>query len=343
MKKRGKTKRKKRVLIALGVIAIIVIVGGFMFFPPMKKVPVTGKYTVATRDSFYQYKEKIETYEGDNGLRELPITFYYPEEVTQEKSCPLVVFSHGSTGVRSSNETLYRELTSLGYVVCTIDHPYQCVSTRLSNGKKVKLSMEFMKELQKEDPKKNKKQSVKNFKKWMEIRTGDINTVLDGIIANERNDVKDIVALIDKDRICVMGHSLGGSAALGIGRQRSDIKAVIALESAFLDDIKGVDDQNNFIFEEGDYPVPVLNIYSDASWSHLKEWSQYAENVKLLGQESKTVRNLHISGVGHIGLTDLSMTSPLLTKILDGGMKNAPQDTLKRINEVCVEFLGDVL
>ncbi len=41
-------------------------------------------------------------------------------------------------------------------------------------------------------------------------------------------------------RIGVMGHSLGGSAALCIGRQRPDVQAVLALESPFMCDIEGV-------------------------------------------------------------------------------------------------------
>jgi hypothetical protein len=44
-----------------------------------------------------------------------------------------------------------------------------------------------------------------------------------------------------------MGHSLGGSAVLGIGRQRADIHIVIALEAPFLYDIVGVD-EGKFIF-----------------------------------------------------------------------------------------------
>ena len=68
-----------------------------------------------------------------------------------------------------------------------------------------------------------------------------------------------------------MGHSLGGSDALGIGRTRDDVGVVIALESPFLCGTVGVD-SGEFVWNEETYPIPVLNIYSNSSWGHLDEW-----------------------------------------------------------------------
>ncbi len=150
--------------------------------------------------------------------------------------------------------------------------------------------------------------------------------------------------MIDTSRICVMGHSLGGSVALGVGRQRDDISAVISLEAPFLCDIQDVDADGNFIFEQAMYPVPVLNVYSDASWGHLREWKQYEENVRLLDMESDDIQNVYLSGIGHLSLTDLSLSSPFLTFVFDGfKTNNAPQETLKKINEICLKFLDSHL
>ena len=44
-----------------------------------------------------------------------------------------------------------------------------------------------------------------------------------------------------------MGHSLGGAATLGIGRQRSSVRAVIALEATFMYDIVGMPN-DRFVF-----------------------------------------------------------------------------------------------
>lgn len=323
-------------------LVLLVCTGWLLLFPKVTPLETTGTYQVKREDCFYADASRLEAYANDGSFRELPISFWYSAEVPEPRSCPLVVFSHGSFGVKESNETLYRELASHGYVVCSIDHTYHSFSSKLSNGKTIRVSGDYMKELASDSPQDKPEQSLQHFGKWMELRTGDINFVLDTVIerVSEENGGLSVYGLIDPSRICVMGHSLGGAAALGIGRQRDDITAVIALESPFLCDIQGADADGNFIFEESEYPVPVLNIYSDASWAHLREWKQYAENARLLDTESDDVQNMYLSGVGHIALTDLSLSSPFLTFILDGfKTSDAPQETLKKINEACLEFL----
>ena len=140
-----------------------------------------------------------------------------------------------------------------------------------------------------------------------------------------------------------MGHSLGGSAALGIGRVRHDVGAVLALEAPFMYDIKGVQ-SDQFIFTDDAYPVPVLNVYSDSSWVHLNEWTQYAENYRLLSSPDASTVNVHISGAGHLDLTDLALTSPILTRILNGQKSSRDsRDSLTVINHVSLNFFDAYL
>lgn len=323
-------------------LVLLPCTGWLLLFPKVTPIETTGEYQIKREDCFYTDTSRLETYANDGSYRELPVSFWYPAEYEKLQSCPLVLFSHGSFGMKDSNETLYRELASHGYVVCSIDHTYQCFSTKLSNGKVVRVSGDFMKEIAADNPQDKPEQSLLHFEKWMNIRTGDINFVLDTIIgkASEKNSGISVYRLIDVSRICVMGHSLGGSAALGTGRQREDIMAVISLEAPFLCDIQGVDADGNFIFEPSEYPVPVLNVYSDASWEHLREWKQYEENAQLLDMKSDDIQNVYFSGIGHFSLTDLSLSSPFLTFVFDGFKTNkAPQETLKKINEICLAFL----
>lgn len=140
------------------------------------------------------------------------------------------------------------------------------------------------------------------------------------------------------ERMAGMGHSLGGSAALTMPRQRNDIAAVIALESPFLYDIVGVEN-NDFVWLDEAYPVPVLNIYSDASWNHLSEWTQYARNDELLSSPQTKAINLHLSGAGHFSLTDLPLASPLLVRLLEGGEGTRDSaEYLKDLNRACLAF-----
>lgn len=201
-----------------------------------------------------------------------------------------------------------------------------------------------MQELFAEDPQSDIQQSYEYYQKWMKIRTDDINFVIDYIMTEVENNNADMVyKLVDSAKIGVMGHSLGGSAALGIGRMRDDVTAVIALESPFMFDIEGIENEQ-FVFTDKIYPVPLLNVYSDSSWGILGERPQYAANYRMLFDTDATGFNVYISGVGHLALTDFALTSPFLTRILDG--KKPTTETvycLKTINKICLEFFNSYL
>jgi len=49
---------------------------------------------------------------------------------------------------------------------------------------------------------------------------------------------------------------------------------------------------------------------------------------------------MHLAGVGHFGLTDLALTSPLVTRLLDGqGSTRHPRSALIAVNEVTLDFV----
>lgn len=195
-----------------------------------------------------------------------------------------------------------------------------------------------------EDAKTNKQQSYEYYQKWMKIRTEDIKFVINNILGQSKNYNSDTVyKLVDTRKIGVMGHSLGGSAALGIGRMRKDVSAVISLEAPFMCDIKGVKN-DEFIYNDDVYPVPVLNVYADSLWSRISQLPQYVENYKLLSDAKATAFNVHISGVGHLSLTDFAITSPILTDLINGQISTTDtQYCLKTINKVCLEFFDSYL
>ncbi len=62
------------------------------------------------------------------GNRQVNVEFWYPSDGGGKY--PLVVFSHGALGIKTSNTSTFIELASHGYVVCSIDHPYQALFTR---------------------------------------------------------------------------------------------------------------------------------------------------------------------------------------------------------------------
>jgi len=333
-------RRTRIILRSVGMSALILIASlPAIVFPEYNPLPTTGEYQIRSEVKYFTDESRMETYNKQGGARTLTVEFWYPENAGGR--FPLVVFSHGAFGIRASNETLFQELASHGYVVCSIDHTYHCLYTTDANGKSLRSDGGYMSELRGENAKQDKQNSLELYKKWMDIRVADINFVIDAVAAYTRSDPSDkLYGLINIEKIGVIGHSLGGSAALGIGRLRSDIGAVIALEAPFLYDILGVEN-DLFVFENAEYPVPVLNVYSDSSWTHLAQWPQYAQNVRMLSGQNKNAYSVHIEGTGHLSLTDLSLSSPVLTRILNGHSSSVtPEDCLTQLNEICLSFFN---
>lgn len=308
-----------------------------LLFPEYELPAPTGKFAVASVQYTFVDEERVEDYPGLGGNRKLSVECWHPENV--DGKYPLVVFSHGGIGTKRSNVSLFRELASHGYIVCSTDHPYHSFRTEDDEGNATFLSMDYLLELLQEDAKTDKRRSFEYYQKWMRVRTSDINLVLDTILKNASDSMGGVYDLVDAERLGVMGHSLGGSAALGIPRQRDDIDAVIALESPFLYDI--VDVENDaFVFNQQAYPVPVLNIYSDSSWEHLSEWAQYARNYDFFSAPQTTAFNLHIGGAGHFSMTDLVLFSPTLVTMLEGREGTWERaEYLQEVNRACLDFL----
>ena len=111
---------------------------------------------------------------------------WYPQNAAGRY--PLIIFSHGATGIKSSNQSLFRELTSHGYVVSSIDHPYHSLYTTSEGGHTTWIDMGYLQELKAEDARSDKQQSYAYYQKWMKLRTDDINFVLDYTLAEAKRD-----------------------------------------------------------------------------------------------------------------------------------------------------------
>lgn len=337
--------RSRRIILWFFTVSLLIIVGaalGFrLVFPRHEPIPTTGRYAVSSALYTFTDENRIERYSSSGEFRKVNVEFYFPDSAGGV--FPMVIFSHGALGIRSSNLSLYRELASHGYVVGALDHPYQAFWTQDDQGKLTLINLDYMSDLQREDAKTDKAQSFAYYQDWMKIRMDDIHLVLDTALQKAANDQPGVFGLIDTETIGVMGHSLGGSAALGIGRQRVDIKAVIALEAPFLYDIQGVEN-DEFMFINTAYLTPVLNIYSDDSWEYLSEWAQYARNDALLSDTSGMAFNVHIDGAGHLALTDLALSSPFLVRLLDHTpTTRGSEEVLGIINRLSLEFFNDFL
>ncbi|MEL7609718.1 MAG: alpha/beta hydrolase [Bacillota bacterium] len=339
-------KRMKGSVKALSIVGSFVLIAAtfcLWAFPSWEFPEITGPYEVAGAVSTYTDERRVETYEEDGSARWLNVAFWYPKNYSGDKNtCPIIVFSHGSFGVKQSNESLYRELASHGYVVCAIDHTYQCVGTTGPDGKTVPLDNDYRKQVMSasDSDEKSREQLYAYFTEWMSVRMGDIDFVLDTIIARSAADdtgAGGAYLLMDTSRIGVMGHSIGGSAALGIGRTRGDVGAVIALEAPFMYDVSGVEN-GNLVFRDPAYPVPLLSVYTDSSWGIIDDSPQYAQNKAIRNDRSDTTYDLYVKNAGHMTLTDLAYSMPPLCLMFGQNIFLDAGDYVQKLNRIYLEF-----
>jgi len=338
-------KSAKAILSACSAILISLLI--YIWFNPVWEYPeASGMYGVGTASVTYTDEKRIESYRDDGSCRWLNIEFWYPEDYDgDEHACPLVLFSHGSLGIKESNETLYREFASHGYVVCAIDHTYQCLNTAAPDGSNVKIDQTYMKQiLSSGDSSPEKRYELyEYFKEWMGVRTADINFILDTIIHNlsiESTSENGVYRLIDASNIGLIGHSLGGSAVLGVARTRDDISGVISLEAPFMCDVAGVDGKGNFIWNYDPYTVPVLNVYTDSSWDILPSSPQYAANKNMLDDDSASTYDIHVPGAGHMTLTDLAFDKPPLCLLFGQKLFFDVDECTSALNHTYLEFFN---
>jgi dienelactone hydrolase len=256
------------------------------------------------------------------------VEFWYPADTGPDGSekYPLVVFSPGSFGIKTSNTSTFMELASNGYVVCSIDHPYHALFTVGADGHLVTMDPTFYQEVV--DVNNGKFDEATAFeleKKWMQLQTADINFVLNTVLAQAQDNQADAVyQLIDPEKIGLMGHSLGGESSAEVARERNDIGAVINLDAdlggEYMSYVNG-----KYVLNDTVYPVPILSILSD---SMVRLISAIPEASKVVAVEhvsasAPNAYEVHIAGTDHQSLTDLPLVSPLLVSVMTSSVKKA--------------------
>ena len=328
-----------------------------LVFPQHRLPRVTGNHAVATANYTYIDKSRIETFTNTGENRKVNVEFWYPADAGQlvdgSKKYPLVVFSPGSFGTKTSNTSSFMELASNGYVVCSIDHPYHALFTVGAYGHLVTMDPGFYQEVV--DVNNGKYDEATAFqleKKWMQLQTADINFVLDTVLTNAQDNQAEVVyQLIDPGKIGLMGHSLGGESSAQVARERNGIGAVVNLDAdlggEYVDYVNG-----KYVLNDSVYPVPILTVLSD-SMVRLISAIPDAKDVVAVEHVSASAPNayeVHIAGTDHQSLTDLPLVSPLLVYVMTSSVKKAgggetadKYDVIEKMNGLVLTFFNAYL
>ncbi|WP_255508038.1 alpha/beta hydrolase [Lysinibacillus sp. BW-2-10] len=337
-----KTFRIVRNFIAMTLL-IVLAFAPVLLFPQYKMAKVTGDYDIATATYTYVDENRTEEFSDTEQKRFVNVQFWYPE--TNSGSYPLVVFSHGANGVKASNTSTFKELASHGYVVCSIDHTYHSFFTASNDGSITMANKDYLSEISnanKEDFY-TREELHGLIQKWMTLRTDDINFVIDTILSKSKKENAPVYKLINTDLIGVFGHSMGAAASVGIGGERNDVKAVVNIDGPLFSELVYDQESDNFISNNKEYSTPLLNIYSDDVWEQLKSNSTYAAN-NTIEKNGKEVYSVHFQGAKHLSFTDLSLVSPILATVLQGGKASIDKyECIEKENELIVKFFDHTL
>lgn len=327
------------------LLLVCVVITPALIFPQYRLPRMTGKHQVDTVKYTYTDASRVETFTNTGGNRKVNVEFWYPRDTGERY--PLVVFSHGAFGMKNSNTSTFMELASNGYVVCSIDHPYHSLFTSGSDGHMITVDQSFMQEiLGVNNGKYNEEEIFKLTYKWMNVRTADVNFVLNTIIQHAKNGSSEVVyQRIDPGKIGLMGHSLGAVASAQVARERNDIDAVINLDADLYGEYLNYVD-GKYVLNDKTYPVPILTFYSDDLAQRIAAIPNANEiiAVKHISATAPNAYEVHLAGTNHMSFTDLPLVSPFLVSVINssvhigGGHAADKYYIIEKMNDIVLQF-----
>ena len=337
-------------ILFLGVFLIPAVV-----FTGYNGLPVSGPHTVGETSAILIDRSRTDPFEQDGSSREVPVHFYYPEDADEGERFPLIVFSHGAFGYYQSNTSTYMELASNGYVVAALDHPHHAFFTQDTDGKMVLVDSDFINTAMTLNNISDRQEQYALYTQWMALRTGDMNYAVDAVKVAVENGTPDenwfysdrdgekilsLLRVTDTSEIGLMGHSMGGATSVELGRERSDVAAVVDLDGTMLGEYQGVEN-GELLVRDDPYTVPVLDFNNWESYNDNEEYRAQGypyPNVEVIDHAVDGF-SIGIRDSKHMDFTDLPLLSPILGNLLGSGERNT-EEIMTIVNSLVLQFFN---
>jgi dienelactone hydrolase len=306
----------------------------------------TGPGPVGTRVTHLVDFTRNDPFLANGTKRELLVRFWYPASLTQgcdlaqytsprvwsyfsllaaiplpevrTNSCmeapitdgahPVVVFTHGYTGTFTDYTFIFEDLASRGYVVASVDHTYEATAVDFPDGRFVQsvLGSHLANTWRMDD---------QSLSLALSVRSQDLKFVANELERLNAAADSPFFGKLDTSHIGLMGHSLGGQAALSGIEQDTRFQAGVLIDGMLTEAPAAVTDKPLLILAAG------------------REWS---DNERLLWEDLRGPRlAVNFSGAEHVTPTDAVWLAK--SAVLTGSM--GPDNTIAAIRSYIAAFL----
>jgi predicted dienelactone hydrolase len=139
------------------------------------------------------------------------------------RAFPVIVLTHGYTGMFTDYTFLSEDLASRGYLVISIGHTYESTAVELPDGRLVTsiFGSQFSPAGIRDD--------IRSLRLARSMRLTDLKLVLNELTT--LNSTGSLAGSFDLSRVAVLGHSLGGEVAISMLQRDKRLNAAIALDA----------------------------------------------------------------------------------------------------------------
>ena len=241
---------------------------------------------------------------------------------SDESAFPVIVFSHGLSGIRMQNTVMVRELVSHGYIVAAIDHTYANALSIFPDGRV------FVYDPVRIFP--SGESNPVEGKPLVQVWANDIAFLLDEMARWQQEPGHLLNGRLNLAQVGIFGHSTGGGAMMQFCLQDGRCQVGVGLDSWLLP-------VSDAVLTQG--PSQPFMFIGTPLW--LGEQNRARGNT-IFNNLSHDGYSLALANTGHYDFTDLPLLTPLTPQLGLSGSINS-RYSLGLQNEYLLAFFNQYL